>query len=153
MTIVKAFRFSSATQWRPGERTLTVARGRPMIGVGAPPEFRGGDAGAWSPEELLVSSAASSLAITLAAVARARNVEIDRIDVEGVGHVEQAPEGGFHFVAIELLVEVEAADEHPHAMHALVEEAERLCIVTRALQAPVSARLVLATTADVALSG
>ena len=153
MSIVKAFRFSSETQWRNGERTLTVARGRPMISVGAPPEFRGGEAGVWSPEELLVSSAASSLAITLAAVARARGVELERIDVDGIGHVEQAPEGGFHFVAIELLVEVEAAEEHPHAIQALVADAERLCIVSRALHVPLSVELVLATTTDVALSG
>jgi organic hydroperoxide reductase OsmC/OhrA len=153
MSIVKAFRFSTATQWRHGQPTLTVASGRPMISVGAPPEFRGDDPGVWSPEELLVSSAASCLAITLAAVARVREVELERIDVGGFGHVEQAPEGGFHFVAIELLVEVEASGEHPHAIQALVAEAERRCILGRALRVPISVELVLAKTADVALSG
>jgi peroxiredoxin-like protein len=153
MSIVKPFEFSSATQWRQGEQTLAIASGRPMIGVGAPPEFRGSDAGAWSPEELLVSAAASCLSITLAAVGRARGVELERVDVEGVGRVEQAPEGGFRFTAIELLVEVEASGEHPHAIQTLVEEAERRCIVSRALDVPVSVRLVLVRTADAALSG
>ena len=153
MSIERAFRFSSATQWRQGAQTLTVASGRPMIGVGAPSEFNGRDAGVWSPEELLVSSAASCLAITLAAVAQARRVELERIDVDAIGHVEQAPEGGFRFTAIELLVEVEATGEHPHTIQALVAEAELRCIVSRALDLPVSVELVLATTAQVALSG
>lgn len=152
MSTMKPFRFSSATQWRQGEHALAIASGRPMISVGAPPEFKGRDAGVWSPEELLVSAAASCLTITLAGVARARGVELERVDVEGVGRVEQAPQGGFQFVAIELLVEVEASGEHPHAIQALVEEAERRCIVSRALDVPVSVRLVLARTADVALS-
>jgi organic hydroperoxide reductase OsmC/OhrA len=65
----------------------------------------------------------------------------------------RAPEGGFHFAAIELLFEVEAAGEHPHTVQALVAEAERRCIVSRALGVPVSVELVLATAADVALSG
>lgn len=153
MSSERAFRFSSATQWRQGAPTFTVASGRPMIGVGAPPEFKGSDAGVWSPEELLVSSAGACFAITLAAVAQARGVELERIDVDAVGHVEPAPAGGFHFVAIELLVEVEATGEHPHTIQALVEEAERRCIVSRAVNLPVSVRLVLATAAQVALSG
>jgi organic hydroperoxide reductase OsmC/OhrA len=153
VSIEKAFRFLSATQWRQGAQTLAIASGRPMIGVGAPPAFNGRDAGVWSPEELLVSSAASCLAITLAAVAKARRVDLERIDVDAIGHVEQAPEGGFHFIAIELLVEVEATGEHPHTVQALVAEAERRCIVSRALDLPVSVELVLATTAHVALSG
>jgi organic hydroperoxide reductase OsmC/OhrA len=100
-----------------------------------------------------VSSAASCLALTLASVARARRVDLERIDVNAVGDLEKAPEGGFHFIAIELLVEVEATGEHPHTIQALVEEAERRCIVSRALDVPVSVELVLATTAHVALSG
>lgn len=152
MSIEKAFKFSSATQWRRGAQTLTVASGRPMIGVGASPEFNG-RAGAWSPEELLVSSAASCFAIAFAAVAQARRVDLERIDVDAIGHVEQAPEGGFRFITIELLVEVEATGEHPHTIQALVAEAERSCIVSRALNLPVSVELVLATTAQVALSG
>ena len=153
MSTVNAFRFPSAAQWRGGELTSATAPGKPMLRVGAPPELRGRVAGVWSPEELLVASAASCLTITLAAVARARGVELERVDVDGIGHVEQAPGGGFRFVGIELMVEVEARDEHPHAVQALVEEAERLCIVSRSLEVPVTVDLVLATAAGVALSG
>jgi organic hydroperoxide reductase OsmC/OhrA len=152
MSTVRAFKFSTATQWRQGERAVTIASGCPMISVGAPPELRG-DPGVWSPEQLLVSSAASCFAITLAAMARARGTELERIDVNGLGHVENAPDGGLQFVAIELLVEVEAAGEHPHAVQGLVAEAERRCIVGRALDVPISVELVLAKTVDVALSG
>lgn len=153
MSTETAFRFSSATQWRQDAQPLTVASGRPMISVGAPPEFSGRNTGVWSPEELLVSAAASCLAITLASVAEARGVDVERIDVDAVGQVERALEGGFHFIAIELLVEVEAAGEHPHTIQALVAEAERRCIVRRALKVPFSVELVVATAADVALSG
>jgi organic hydroperoxide reductase OsmC/OhrA len=153
MSIEKVFRFSSATQWRRGAQTVAIASGRPMISVDTPPDLGGRDGRVWSPEELLVSSAASCLALTLASVARARRVDLERIDVNAVGDLEKAPEGGFHFIAIELLVEVEATGEHPHAIQALVEDAERRCIVSRALDVPVSVELVLATTAHVALSG
>jgi organic hydroperoxide reductase OsmC/OhrA len=124
-----------------------------MIRVGAPAEFDGLDVGVWSPEELLLSSAASCLTLKLASVAEARRVDLERIDVNAIGEVEQAPEGDSRFITIEMLVEVEATGEHPHTIQALVAEAERGCIVSRTLEVPVSVELVLATTADVALSG
>ena len=153
MSTVNAFRFASSAQWRGGDGVSATAPGKPLLRIGAPPELRGRVAGVWSPEELLVGAAASCLAITLHGIARARGVEAERIDVDGVGHVERAPEGGFHFVGIELRVEFEAVDEHPHVVQALVEEAERRCIVGRALDVPVTVDLVLATAAGVALSG
>ena len=153
MAVVKAHRFAASAHWH-GESIMTArAKGKPTLDVAEPPEFKGGIEGVWSPEELLVPSAASCLAITIAAVADARGAELREIDVDGVGQVERVPGKGFRFLVIELTVEVEAEDEHPHVVQGIVEEAERRCIVRAALDVPVKVRLVVATAAGVALSG
>lgn len=153
MTVVKAHRFAASARWHGDQITSASATGRPTLEIAEPPEFKSGVEGVWSPEELLVASAASCLATTVAAVARARGAELREIDVDGVGHVEYVPGEGFRFLAIELTVEAEAEGEHPHVVQGIVEEAERLCIVSAALDVPVKVRLVLATAAGVALSG
>lgn len=152
MTIVKTHRFPASAHWRGGRLTRASAPGKPSLDVATPPEFKGGIEGIWSPEELLVASAASCLAVTLAAVAEASGVELESIEIDGLGHVERGADGRFRFVLIELTLEVEAEGEHPHTVQRLVDDAERLCIVRAALEVPVQVRLVHASAFGVALS-
>jgi organic hydroperoxide reductase OsmC/OhrA len=153
MSVVKAMRFPASVQWRGDRLTRASAPGKPALDVATLPEFKRGIAGIWSPEELIVASAASCLALTLAAVSEASGVEIETIEVEGLGHVERGPDGRFQFVAIELTLAVEAAAEDPTTVKRLADDAERLCIVSAALDAPVHVRLVLPSPFGVALSG
>jgi organic hydroperoxide reductase OsmC/OhrA len=108
--------------------------------------------GVWSPEELLVAAAATCFTVTLAAVSERSGVDLRSIDVHGVGHLERRTDGRFAFTVIELAVEVEA-QEHPYAVERLVADAEKLCIVTLALDVPVHVRLVAVEPVGVAISG
>lgn len=152
MSIVKAFRFPASVQWRGDRLTRASAPGKLTLDVATPPEFKGGVAGVWSPEELLVAAVASSFTVTLAAVADRSAVDLSTIDVDALGHVEPTADGRFGFTLIELTVEVEAR-EHPHVIERLVADAERLCPVTLALDVPVHVRLVAAEAVGVAISG
>jgi peroxiredoxin-like protein len=153
MSVVKTHRFPASVHWRGGRLTQAKAPGKPTLEVATPPEFKGGVEGLWSPEELLVASVASCLAVTLAAVAEAADVGLTSIEIEGIGHVERSPEGRFEFTTIQLTLEVGAEGEHPHTLQRLVEDAERLCIVSSALDVPIHVRLVQASAIGVALSG
>lgn len=152
MSIVKALRFPAAVHWHGGRLTRVSAPGKASFEVATPPEFKGGVEGVWSPEELLVAAAGSCFAVTLAAVAERNGVELDAVEVEGIGHVERGNEGAFHFVAVELMVEVAAEKEDPATLGRLVREAERLCIVSLALDVPVHVRLVVASPGRASLS-
>lgn len=153
MSVVKTHRFPASVHWRGGRLAEAEAPGSPTLEIATAPEFRGGIAGLWSPEGLLVASVATSFAVTLAAVAEAVGIELASIEVEGLGRVEQTPEGRFEFSAIELTLEVGVEGEHPHTLQGLVEDAERLCVVRTALDVPIHVRLVRASSVGVALSG
>jgi organic hydroperoxide reductase OsmC/OhrA len=153
MSVVKTHRFPASVHWREGRLTQAKAPGKPTLEVSTPPEFKGGVEGLWSPEELLVASVASCLAVTLAAVAEASHIGLTSIEVDGLGHVERSPEGRFEFTAIQLTLEVGAEGDHPHTLQRLVEDAERRCIVSSALDVPMEVRLVQASAISEALGG
>lgn len=152
MSVVKAFRFPVAVHWRGGRLTLASAPGKGPLEIATPPEFKGGVAGVWSPEDLLVASAASCFAVTLAAVAERSGVELETLEVAGLGHVERGSEGRFRFVAIELTVELETETDNPDELERVVRESERLCIVSLALDVPVHVRVVGSAVAAVGRS-
>lgn len=143
MSIVKTLRFPAAVEWHGGRLTRASAPGKPALDVATPPEFKGGMPGVWSPEDLLVTAAASCFAVTLVAVAERSGVELKALRVDGAGHVERAADGRFRFSVVELDVEVEA-DADPGRLERLAAKAEQVCIVSLALDVPVHVRLVVA---------
>ena len=151
MTITKRFRFPASVHWLGGRLTRATAHGKPDLEVATPPEFKGGLEGIWSPEELLVASVASCFTVTLAAVAERSGVELDSIDVDGLGYIERDSDGRFKFDSIKLAVEI-GSDEDALSLERIVAHSERLCIVSLALDVPVHVSTVLATSADVAIS-
>lgn len=152
MSVVKAFRFPASVHWAGGRRTRVSAPGTEPIDVALAPEFKGGLDGRWTPEALLVASAASCFAITLAAVAERSGVPLRVLEVAGVGHVERRDDGRFAFVAVELTVEIETEDESLAAAQQAVKDAEERCIVSLALDVPVHVRVVLPSSAGVGLA-
>ena len=151
MTITKRFRFPASVHWLGGRLTRATAHGKPDLEVATPPEFKGGLEGIWSPEELLVASVASCFTVTLAAVAERSGVELDSIDVHGIGYVERDSDGRFKFDSIKLAVEI-GSDEDALSLERIVAHSERLCIVSLALDIPIQVRTVLSSCADVATS-
>jgi organic hydroperoxide reductase OsmC/OhrA len=147
MSIVKTHRFPVDVHWVGGRLTRASAHDKPDLQVATPPEFRGGIAGVWSPEDLLVASLASCYTVTLVAIAEARRVPLLSLDVRGVGHLEKREDGRFGFVAIELAVEVETEPGSADDVEFAAEKAEQGCLVAAALDVPVHAEIKVRETA------
>ena len=141
MTVVKAHRFPVVVHWKGGRLTRASAAGKPELEVATPPEFKGGIAGVWSPEDLLVASAASCYAVTLVAVAERRGIPLHRLEVNGTGHVARRDHGGLGFVAIELHVALETDPGSTAAAEQAARVAEDGCLIRMALDTPVHVKI------------
>lgn len=137
MTRAKEFRFPVAVEWKGGPRTIATIDGKPDLPVATPPEFGSGVEGVWSPEDLLVASAATCFAVTLSAIARRRDIALASMRVAGVGHLGPRDDGlGFTSIELDVDVETESAEALEAAEEA-VERAEHGCLVAQALNVPV----------------
>ncbi len=134
---IKAFRFPVSVRWRGGRLTRVSVAGKPSLEVATPPEFRGGIAGVWSPEDLLVASAAACFTVTLVAVAERMDVPLLELGVTGTGHIGKRDDGRFGFVAIELDIDLETTPERVELAERAAEAAEERCLVSMALEIPV----------------
>lgn len=114
--------------------TLRAGTRKPIV-TGPPSQFAGSD-DVWSPEQLLIAAALSCLKTTFDAFARREQVTV--LDWRGTatGVLVKGREGPV-FESIELAVELttEAGDEA--RAKSLIASAERHCIISRALSAPV----------------
>ena len=137
MSTVKALRFPVSLQWEGGRLTTVSAPSKEELEVATPPEFPGGIAGVWSPEELLVASVASCYGVTLAAVAELREIPLHNLQVSGTGHVSKRDDGRFGFVAVELDVVVATNAASVRAAEVAARKAEDLCLISQALDIPV----------------
>jgi organic hydroperoxide reductase OsmC/OhrA len=137
MSILKEFRYPVSAEWHGGPSVRMRAPGKPDLEIVTPPEFRGGVAGVWSPEDLLVGAAVSCYALTIGAVAEHLGVKLLGLDVRGAGHLVKRENGRFGFVAIELTVDMTMEAEHVGAAENLAAKAREICIVTLALDVPI----------------
>jgi len=137
MSSVKDFRFRVDASPLPRRRVRITSDDKAPLEAAVPPEFRGGTAGLWSPEELLVASVASCYTLTLGSVARTRSLNLRRVEVEAAGHVTRRAEGRLGFVGIELLVDLTVESGCEHAARRVARDAHRACLVGHALAIPV----------------
>jgi organic hydroperoxide reductase OsmC/OhrA len=102
----------------------------------APAEF-GGPGDAWSPEGLLVAAIADCFVLSFRAVARAAQLEWDELEVSCEGTLERI-EGVTAFTAFDLRAELTVgADVDPEKANAALQRAERSCLISNSLKAPV----------------
>lgn len=116
-----------------------LAPPRAPISAGAPPQFGGSD-DVWSPEELLVGSALLCLKTTFDAYARRDGLAVDDWRGSATGVLDKSPQGPA-FTSIELAVELVVPPGSEARARAVLERAERDCIISRALKAPVTVQL------------
>lgn len=137
MTVVKDFRFPVSVQLVEARETVVSASDKVDLRVATPPEFAGGVAGFWSPEDLFVASAAACYALTLSAVAERAEVPIRDLVVGGAGHVTRRDDGRFGFVAVEVDARCATDAGMVEAARRAAKKAEELCIVTMSMDVPV----------------
>lgn len=103
----------------------------------APAEF-GGRPGRWSPEQFLVLAVNSCFLTSLVFFADRNGLTLAGYEAEGEGRLEKLPGKGYRFAEVVLrpVVQVEKEDVVALAQR-LLEKAERACIVSNSLNAPV----------------
>jgi len=136
-TTAKTYEFPVDIHWLDGRLTLASAAGKPDLEVATPPEFKHGIPGVWSPEHLLVASAAACYTVTLLAIAERRGVPVLGLDVSARGRVGQRSEGPLAFTRIELDVELVTEAGCEKDARDAGEAAERGCLIAASLDAPI----------------
>ena len=137
MSLMKEMQFPVSIRWRGGRLVQAEARGKEVLALATPPEFRSGIAGYWTPEDLIVTSAASCYALTLAAVAERYEVPLLDATVTATGHMSRRDDGTFGFTVIEIDAALETIPGGEDAVRRAAADAESRCLVTRALDVPV----------------
>lgn len=124
--------------WRQGRQgTAQAADVRETLLFSVPPEF-GGQPGVWSPESLLVLSAASCYLSAFLFFVEREGLTLIGYHADAEGRLERVPGTGFRFaeIVIRPMVKVKK-NEDATVAHRLLEKAERACIVANSLKTPV----------------
>ncbi len=137
MSVIKEMQFPVSVRWRGGRVAHAHARGKEGLALATPPEFRSGLAGYWTPEDLLVTSAASCFALTLAATAEQHDAPLLDATVTATGHMSRRDDGRFGFTVIEIDAALETTPKGEDAVRRAAAEAEKRCLVSHALDVPV----------------
>ncbi|HZO63132.1 MAG TPA: OsmC family protein [Gaiellaceae bacterium] len=148
MSVVKELQFPISVRWRGGRLAHADAHGKETLALSIPPEFRSGLEGPWTPEDLLVTSVASSFALTLAALAARREAPLIDVTVTATGHMSRRDDGSFGFTVIEADAALETIPGGEDAVMDAAREAERHCLVTRTLDIPVHLACSVTAVAD-----
>ena len=152
MARAKQFEFPAGVEWEGGSLTVASIPGKHDLDVATPPEFGGENERTWSPEDLLVASAATCFAVTLAAIVRRRTVPLLSLHIEGNGHVGPRDDGQLGFTSIDLQVtaETDTADTATQ-LDAAIERAENGCLVAMALNIPVNVQATVTVASNASL--
>ena len=137
MSVMKEMQFPVSVRWRGGRIVDADARGKGGLTLATPPEFRSGVEGHWTAEDLLVTSAASCFALTLAAVAEHHDAPLRDATITATGHMSRRDDGRFGFTVIEIDARLETSRGGEDAVRRAAAEAERACLVSHALDVPV----------------
>jgi organic hydroperoxide reductase OsmC/OhrA len=140
-TTAKAYDFPLSVRWVSGRRTVASVAGKHDLEVATPPEFKGGVAGVWSPEDLLVGAVGSCFVVTLLAVAERRGIPLHGLEVSAGGHVTQRSDGPFGFTEIVVHADVETEIGFERDVREAAETAERGCLVANSVDFPVLVEL------------
>lgn len=131
----------------PHQYSVTIEGGslaagpRAPIAVGSPPQF-GGSETVWSPEELLVGATVLCLQTTFEAYARKYQLPPVHWRAAGTGILDKA-KGGPLFSRIEIRVDLDVPAGAADQARQLLETAEKNCIISRSLNAPVTLEIVI----------
>lgn len=94
-----------------------------------------GDAAAWSPERMLLSSLGLCMLTTFEVFAARDGIEVMSWDAKISGTVEQTPEGRmFTSIVMELEMDLDGCVDH---LEETLEDAKQYCLVLNSLRVPV----------------
>jgi organic hydroperoxide reductase OsmC/OhrA len=125
-----------AAWWTSGGTGLAKSDSAPnAIHFTVPTDF-GGLEGRWTPEELLLAAIAGCFTTTVRTIAGSAQFEFTDLEVEARGTICKAESGyGFTEIVVRPSLKIASLEEREHALE-LLKKAERLCLVSRALDVP-----------------
>ena len=129
--------FPVAVEWLGARRVLACVEGKPEIVVTAPPEFRGVDPRAWSPEDMFVAAAATCLAVTFTGLAEHAPIHLASLHVDGQGAVGRRDDGRFGFTSVRLRLRAGVRAGEEEITFDLARQAEARCLVAASFALPV----------------
>ena len=99
MAEAAVYYYETEIDWK-GEKDLRLGAGKlPVIGAGAPPEFKGREEN-WSPEHLFVASLNTCYTLTLLAIAEFSKIALVSVSSTAKGKLEKVQGGGFQITEI-----------------------------------------------------
>lgn len=137
MRTARDIRFPVQVEWEAGRRVRASVAGKPAIAIATPPEFKGTDAGVWSPEDFLVAATASCFAVTFLAVAERRGLPVHDVSVDAVGRMGLDENGRLGFLGVDVTAHVETEPGRETEAVEAAKRAEQGCFVSLALSIPV----------------
>ena len=123
--------------WTSGRTGIAKSDSAPnAIHFTAPTNF-GGLEGRWTPEELLLASVASCYTTTLRSIVSSAQADFTDLEVVASGTIRKI-DSGYAFTEIILRPVLKIADigQRDRALD-LLKKAQRMCLVSRALETPV----------------
>lgn len=109
----------------------------PSMSFSAPPEFLG-EVGRWTPEHFLVAALGSCFVSTFSSIAEKSRFKFDFFQVQAEGMLDHE-DGVWQFTEIRLLPVVSILDQGDYDRAvALLEKAEKSCLIARSLRCKVT---------------
>lgn len=133
--------FPVRVTWPGGKHVVSHVEGKPPLPVATPPEFKGTFPAEWSPEDVLVSAAATCFGVTLVALAERGSVPLHHFTIEAAGTVGRREPEPFGFKSIALRVRATTDPGREDDLRRTADRAEAGCIVSNALSVPVELEL------------
>jgi peroxiredoxin-like protein len=128
--------YRTSIAWVGGRAGELRASGKSAFRVSSPPEFQG-EAGTWSPEDLLVAAVNACTMTTFLALAKRSSLPVVAYESNATGLLESTDEGyRFTKVTVSPTITVESVNDVEWAED-LIEEAHRKCLVGNSLRARV----------------
>ena len=128
--------YTSALRWTGQKKGSLTAEDRPALEIATPVEFKG-HPGIWSPEDLFVASASACLMTTFLALAGREQLGIVSYAAEAEGVLEWS-DGALRFTSIVLRPSIVVAGDDVARTEALIEKAERQCLVAASMATPIT---------------
>lgn len=128
-------RYEARLEWDEGRVGHLSAPGRPAIVTGPPPQFDGSP-NLWSPEELLLSAAASCFMTTFMTIAGRAGLPVAGLRCVAHGTLDRGEEG-FVFTSLRIEARLRTAPAERERALTLLSTAKKHCIVSNALKTPV----------------
>ncbi|HEX9816464.1 MAG TPA: OsmC family protein [Candidatus Thermoplasmatota archaeon] len=135
----KTFQFRTKMEWAGGRGGNSSAEGKPTFRVASPPEFKG-EAGVWSPEDLLIQALNACTMSTFISFATKKNLPLQSYSSEAVGTLEFV-DTSFQFTKLDVDVTMRLGPGGTEAdAQKILHDAHKACLISNSLKGKVTVR-------------